>query len=70
MGDMTDPAGFYEDDEPLEKIEAAFERGVKRITTRPADHAPVAFSCNQRLHGPTGGNPSATIAAAVTRTGR
>ena len=71
MGDVTDPAGFYEDDEPLEEIEAAFERGVKRITARPErDGVPVAFSRNERLDLPAGGPASVTIAAIVTRTGR
>lgn len=28
---------FYEDDEPVEKIRAAFERGEKGVTKRPRD---------------------------------
>jgi len=28
---------FYEDDEPVEKIQAAFERGDKGVTERPRD---------------------------------
>jgi hypothetical protein len=68
MGDMTDTAGFYEDDEPLEKIEAAFERGVKRMTVRPAKNEPVAFSCNQQLI--LQGRATSTVAAVVTSTRR
>ena len=67
---MGDPAGFYEDDEPLEKIEAAFERGAKRRTARPPAAAPVAFSCNERLHLQGVQITSATVAAVVTRTER
>ena len=70
METMTDPAGFYEDDEPLEKIEAAFERGVKRMTARPAKAPPVAFSCNERLQLQGTQETSTTVAAVVTRTGR
>lgn len=70
MEDVTDPAGFYEDDEPLEKIEAAFERGVKRMTARPAAVAPVAFSRNERLLLRGDQGTSTTVAAVITRTGR
>jgi hypothetical protein len=34
MADM-DPDSFYEDDEPVEEILAAFERGEKGVTKRP-----------------------------------
>lgn len=67
---MGDTAGFYEDDEPLEKIEAAFDRGEKRMTTRPATAVPVAFSCNERLQLRGDQGTSTTVAAVVTRTGR
>lgn len=60
--------GFYEDDEPLEKIEAAFERGTKRMTGPPARVVPVAFSCNEQLRIQGLKGASTTIAAAVTRT--
>lgn len=70
MEGVTDTAGFYEDDEPLEKIEAAFERGVKRMTARPAKAAPVAFSRNERLQLQGAQGASVTVAAVVTRTGR
>ena len=33
---MPDPNDFYEDDEPVEKIRAAWKRGTKR-TARPRD---------------------------------
>ena len=69
MVSMGDTAGFYEDDEPLEKIEAAFDRGVKRMTTRPAAAEPVAFSCNERLQLQSDQVASTTVAAIVTRTG-
>jgi len=33
---MTDMTGdFYEEDEPVEKIKAAFDRGTKHVTRRP-----------------------------------
>jgi hypothetical protein len=35
MADMTPSSDFYEDDEPVEKIKAAFERGIKGVTARP-----------------------------------
>jgi hypothetical protein len=35
MSDMTSDTEFYEDDEPVEKILDAFERGQKGITARP-----------------------------------
>ncbi len=70
MEGVTDPAGFYEDDEPLEKIEAAFERGVKRMTARPVEPVAVAFSCNERLHLQGVEATGTTVAAVVTRTGR
>ena len=69
-GGMTNPAGFYEDDEPLEKIEAAFERGFKRMTVRPDRAAPVAFSCNEHLVLLAADRASTTVAAPVTRTSR
>jgi hypothetical protein len=35
MGDMGHTSeGFYEDDEPIEKIRAAFDAGVKGVTAR------------------------------------
>jgi hypothetical protein len=35
MGDMEHTSeGFYEDDEPVEKIRAAFDAGVKGVTAR------------------------------------
>ena len=30
---------FYEDDEPIEKLEAAFERGTKAVSVPSADQA-------------------------------
>lgn len=37
MNRMIDYDGdFYEDDEPIEELEAAFEQGEKRLTKRPA----------------------------------
>ena len=36
---MKNPEDFYEDDEPIEKILAAFERGPKGTTKRPAQQA-------------------------------
>ena len=35
MADMTPGSDFYEEDEPVEKIKAAFERGIKGVTARP-----------------------------------
>jgi hypothetical protein len=35
MTDMTSGSDFYEEDEPVEKIIAAFERGEKGVTARP-----------------------------------
>lgn len=63
-------AGFYEDDEPQEKIEAAFERGSKRLTQRPAPVPPVAFSQNKRLALRAADDVTETVAAVVTSTGR
>jgi len=34
-GDFDPDEDFYEDDEPLEKIRAAFEHGLKGVTARP-----------------------------------
>lgn len=34
-GGSDSGGGFYEDDEPIEKIKAAFERGIKGITAQP-----------------------------------
>jgi hypothetical protein len=69
-GEVADVAGFYEDDEPQEKIEAAFERGAKKLTARPAKNAPVAFSRNERLVLRGTDVVSGTVAAVVTRTRR
>jgi hypothetical protein len=44
---MSDPRGFYEDDEPVEDITAAFERGVKGVTRRP----PCGFNVTVLLPG-------------------
>lgn len=33
--DMTARGEFYEDDEPVEEVLAAFERGTKHLTARP-----------------------------------
>lgn len=42
---MTDGSEFYEDDEPVEKIRAAFERGEKgRTAKRPRDLNRMAAS--------------------------
>ena len=35
MTDMTSDSEFYEEDEPVEKVVAAFERGEKGVTARP-----------------------------------
>jgi hypothetical protein len=35
MGDMGTPDGFYEDDEPVEDVIAAFERGEQGFTRPP-----------------------------------
>lgn len=35
---------FYEDDEPVEKIQAAFQRGEKGVTKRPRDLNRLAAS--------------------------
>lgn len=41
---MTDMANdFFEDDEPVEKIRAAFERGEKRVTVRATSRGITAF---------------------------
>lgn len=37
MTETTDANDFYEDDEPFEKIQSAFERGEKGVTERPGD---------------------------------
>ena len=34
---MSDASGFFEDDEPVEKVRAAFDRGEKGVTKRPHD---------------------------------
>ena len=34
---------FYEDDEPVADVLAAFDRGVKGVTQRPADSEPVSL---------------------------
>jgi hypothetical protein len=36
IGGFDEDEDFYEDDEPLEKIIAAFEHGEKFVTARPA----------------------------------
>lgn len=42
---MSDGSDFYEDDEPVEKIRAAFERGEKgRTAKRPRDLNRMAAS--------------------------
>lgn len=65
-GRVTEPADFYEEDEPLAKIVAAFERGTKRLTRRPALQPAVAFSKNERLvlHGRD--SSTNTVAAVIT----
>lgn len=35
MKDMTSADDFYEDDEPVDEIAAAFDRGTKIVTVRP-----------------------------------
>jgi hypothetical protein len=35
MSDMGMPEGFYEDDEPVDDVIAAFERGEHGVTRRP-----------------------------------
>jgi hypothetical protein len=35
MTDMTPSSEFYEEDEPVEAIVAAFERGERGVTARP-----------------------------------
>lgn len=41
---MSDASGFYEDDEPVEKVRAAFDRGEKGVTRRPRDLNQMAKS--------------------------
>lgn len=40
---------FYEDDEPIEKIKAAFERGKKVVTAPPADREPLCSACGKPI---------------------
>lgn len=35
-GDFDPDEDFYEDDEPLEDVLAAYERGIKGVTARPS----------------------------------
>jgi hypothetical protein len=35
-GDFDRDEDFYEEDEPLEEVLAAYERGIKGVTARPA----------------------------------
>ena len=37
MSEQNDPSDFYEEDEPVEKIKAAWKRGKKGRTKRPLD---------------------------------
>lgn len=37
---------FYEDDEDPRDVEAAFERGAKRVTTRPATTTSTTATVN------------------------
>jgi hypothetical protein len=34
-GEFDPDEDFYEDDEPLEEVRAAYERGIKGVTARP-----------------------------------
>lgn len=60
---MKNPEDFYEDDEPIEKILAAFDHGPKGTTKRPAPQAssgPLTqirwmYSRIQRRYGPGSG---------------
>lgn len=36
---MSSHAGFYEDDEPVDEIAAAFEQGIKGVTAPPREEA-------------------------------
>ncbi|HSH59947.1 MAG TPA: hypothetical protein VK988_09965 [Acidimicrobiales bacterium] len=42
MSEVTDANDFYEDDEPVEQIQSAFEGGDKGVTKRPWDVNPLA----------------------------
>ena len=45
---MVKPGDFYEDDEPIEKVEAAFENGTPTISRAPIDSIQrVRFTANE-----------------------
>ncbi|MFI6508468.1 hypothetical protein ACIBCT_12755 [Streptosporangium sp. NPDC050855] len=54
---------FYEDDEPVEKIVAAFERGEKRVTKHPSR----GFNAHITLAGVPSFGETSTAGVAVTR---
>ncbi len=48
---MSEPGDFYEDDEPIEAIRAAFERGTKGTTGLPPE--PPQSDVLVMYHGPS-----------------
>lgn len=63
MASMTNPGDFYEDDEPVDQVKAAFDQGTKIVTVRPN----ARFDDNTRyLHVP--GLSPAEVASPLGRT--
>jgi hypothetical protein len=60
-GAMTDGSEFYEDDEPIENIRAAFKRGEPVLTARPRTDV------NQRAAGIVGAVAARTEAEELPR---
>lgn len=48
MYEATEANEFYENDEPVEHIQSAFEGGEKGVTKRPSDPGPLSKSTSDR----------------------